>query len=72
MYLLVKECKTKKEAIERSGMQVGQLVRIKSIHAHGNTDGVWTIIPRIELIEEEETGTGIPKLRPPLYQEKAE
>ena len=68
MYLLVEDCKTKKEAIEKSGMYVGQLVRIKSIHAHGNTEGMWTVIPRIELIEEE----SIPELRPSIYQETEE
>ncbi len=56
MYILVKDCKNKKEAIEKSGLHVGQLVRIKSIHAHGNTEGMWTVIPRIEL--DEDIGTG--------------
>ena len=70
MYLLVKDCKDKKEAIEKSGMCVGQLVRIKSIHAHGNTEGVWTVIPRVELIEIEEES--IPELRPSICQETEE
>lgn len=53
MYVLVKDCKTKEEAIEKSGMKVGQIVRIKTIHAHGNVENVWTVIPRIELIPED-------------------
>ena len=67
MYLLVEECKSKREAIERSGLRVGQLVRIESIHAHGNTDGVWTVIPKIELIEE-----SLPELKPSICQETEE
>lgn len=57
MYVLVKDCKTGKEAIEKSGMRIGQLMRIKSFHTHGNVEGMWTVIPQIEIMLED-VGTG--------------
>ena len=74
MYYLVKNCKTKAEAIEKSGVYIGQPARVFGIHAHGNVDGVWTVIPRIELLQEEAegvgTGTNLRKLKPSTCQEK--
>lgn len=53
MYEVVKNCKTPMEAMEKSGLRVGQPARIKSLHVTGNTDGQWTVIPRFEIVEEQ-------------------
>lgn len=54
MYEVVRDCKTAEEAIEKSVFRVGQLARLKSLHVTGDTDGQWTVIPRFEVIEEQE------------------
>lgn len=43
MYKLITGCKTTEEAIQRSGLHIGQLMRITDLVATGNVDGTWTV-----------------------------
>ncbi len=46
MYKLIRKCKSREEAIKRSGLHVGQLVRIKSLATSGSGSGSvgdWTV-----------------------------
>lgn len=52
MQYKVVKAKSYEEAIEKSGLKIGQLARITDIKASGNTDGLWTVCPSFEPIEE--------------------
>jgi len=53
MQYKVVKAKSYEEAIEKSGLKIGQLARITDIKASGNTDGQWTVFPQYTPIEEE-------------------
>ena len=53
-YKIVK-AKSREEAIEKSGLRIGQLARIVNLMVSGNNEGQYTVAPEFELVEEEET-----------------
>jgi len=51
-YRVIKDCKTREEAIAKSGLHIGQPARIVGLIASGNIDGQWTVMPEFEVMDE--------------------
>lgn len=49
--MVVEDCKSYKEAIEKSGLSVGQPAVISRLQTHPNTNGVWVVIPEFEVVK---------------------
>jgi len=52
MYKLIKNCRTKQEALDKCNLKIGQFIRIVGLRVQGSIDGYFTVHPILELVRE--------------------